>query len=114
MKRLQAGPITALYESGFLRRISYGDTEVLRMIYFALRDHNWNTMHAEIRNEKISIKDDYFEISYDCLHRNGDVMLMEWKCITSGKSDGTIILRSGASLAKISKKTAQGFVCCIP
>jgi D-apionolactonase len=40
---LYAGPLQILYERGFLRYISYRDTEILRMIYFVLRDEATKT-----------------------------------------------------------------------
>ena len=41
------------YDQGFLRYIKLGDYEVLRMIYFALRDHNWDTMSGYLEDEMI-------------------------------------------------------------
>ena len=68
MNKLQAGPLSVRYDYGFLRRITYGETEVLRMIYFALRDHNWNTIDLHIENENITINENNFQITYDCFH----------------------------------------------
>src|SRR3989337_2074730 len=91
METLHAGPISVKYDNGFLRRISCGETEVLRMIYFALRDHNWNTLKSVIENESISINEKDFEITYDCFHIDGGVNVMKWKGKIEGKSDGTIL-----------------------
>ncbi|MEX2234962.1 MAG: hypothetical protein WD824_22560 [Cyclobacteriaceae bacterium] len=109
MTKLQAGPITALYENGFLRRISYGETEVLRMIYFALRDQNWNTLTSQIENENLSIEEDHFEISYDCFHPYGGATAMEWKCSIAGQSDGTLRFEIRGVALKNFKKNRAGF-----
>ena len=82
MKILQAGPIKVGYENGFLRRIRYGETEVLRMIYFALRDRNWNTMESKIENEKITFSLESFDVSYSYVNFSGGKAVMKWNDIT--------------------------------
>ena len=67
-----AGPLQCGYDNGFLRRIAYGNNEVLRMIYFAVRDHNWNTMSASIENENVSATGEGVEITYDDVTRRPD------------------------------------------
>ncbi|AKD55778.1 hypothetical protein [Spirosoma radiotolerans] len=62
---LQAGPIGAQYENGFLRYLNQGDAEIIRMIYFAIRDHNWLTAALTITNEVIDKHADAFRIQYD-------------------------------------------------
>ena len=109
MKILQAGPVTAGYENGFLRRISYGETEVLRMIYFALRDHNWNTFQSRIGSENISIGDGGFEITYNCDHLEGSATMMEWQARISGSSDGGIVFEIRGAATENFKKNRAGF-----
>jgi hypothetical protein len=65
---LQAGPLHIFYEKGFLRQIKHNDSEVVRMIYFALRDHNWGTFDRKIENEIIESYENHFSISYTCLN----------------------------------------------
>ena len=55
-----AGELTALYENGFLRYISHGDTEIIRMINLTVRDHNWHTIVPEITSEKIESSADRY------------------------------------------------------
>lgn len=64
MMHLRAGDLSMIYESGFLRYIKLGEYEVLRMIYFALRDHNWDTMPGEIIDEKLDFRERSFSIFY--------------------------------------------------
>jgi len=109
MKILQAGPIRVGYENGFLRRISYSEKEVLRMIYFALRDHNWNTLSGPIENENIAIRDKGFEIIYDCFNLDGGVTVMEWNGKITGKPDGTIIFEIQGKAREDFKKNRAGF-----
>ena len=84
-----AGGLTALYESGFLRYISHGDTEIIRMINHTVRDHNWHTIVPEIISEKIESSSDSFVIEYEARCREG-VVDFQWKCIIRGNSDSTI------------------------
>ena len=50
--RLQAGPLAMWFEpeTVFLRRISLGQTEIIRGIYAAVRDRNWGTVPPRISN----------------------------------------------------------------
>lgn len=68
-KKLTSGAISCLYEYGNLRYISYGATEVVRMIYFAVRDEHWNTATYTIENEVVDERDNGFSITYTAQHR---------------------------------------------
>lgn len=109
MKTFQAGPVSAGYENGFLRRIRYGETEIIRMIYFALRDHNWNTLASKIENEVVIIGEDHFKISYDCRHVDDGVTIMEWKGKIEGKSDGTINFEIRGTTVRDFRRNRAGF-----
>lgn len=109
MKILHAGPITAGYENGFLRRLKYGGTEVLRMVYFALRDHNWNTISSSISNEAFRIDDDAFEITYDCTNIHDGIDIIRWKGRIEGSADGTIVFEIHGDVQQDFKKNRAGF-----
>ncbi|HET6559828.1 MAG TPA: hypothetical protein VFG54_21055 [Prolixibacteraceae bacterium] len=59
---LKAGPLSMVYEKGSIRWIRLGDTEIVRMIYSAVRDCNWGTIEPIILDEEIRIQDTTFEI----------------------------------------------------
>lgn len=61
---LNAGPIQLTYEGGFLRSFSADGEEVLRMIYFALRNRHWNTARITITDESVRSEADSFAIDY--------------------------------------------------
>jgi len=61
---LAAGPLTALFVGGALRNIRLQDVEVLRGIYFLIRDRNWSTVVPEIRDLKVDQSKDAFKISF--------------------------------------------------
>lgn len=68
-RKLTAGKLNCLYEQGRLRYIKYGQTELIRMIYFAVRDIDWKTALSTIETESIEANGDGFLISCTALHR---------------------------------------------
>ena len=60
-----SGPLELHYESGLLRNIRIGEYEVIRMIYFALRDRNWETIIPVIKNEQITESDRGYKIAFE-------------------------------------------------
>ena len=109
MKMMRCGPLETGYENGFLRRISYGEAEILRMIYFAVRDHNWNTLTSHIENEIITTNEDDFEITYDCFHFDGGAPVMEWKGSIKGQKDGSIFFEIRGTAKEDFRKNRAGF-----
>jgi D-apionolactonase len=74
--KLKAGQIELCYENGFLRQFIVNETEVLRMIYFAIRDANWGNYEPKISNEKITFEEDSFQITYSVeYYDNTDIFL---------------------------------------
>ncbi|GAB3546773.1 hypothetical protein [Spirosoma fluminis] len=63
--QLNAGPIQVSYDNGTVRTFIANGEEVLRMVYFALRDQDWNTIPVVISNESITDDGDTFQIRYD-------------------------------------------------
>jgi len=86
---LRAGPLTMLYESGFLRYIRLGDQEVVRMIYHAVRNHQWETVPGVIENEDIQQRADSFHVRYTS-RCHADPVDFRWQCEITGEPDGTI------------------------
>ncbi|MCK9414364.1 MAG: hypothetical protein M0Q53_18835 [Prolixibacteraceae bacterium] len=70
---LNAGSLNVVYEDGNLRYIDCNGTEIIRMIYAAVRDRAWLTAAPEITDEIIEIKSDSFHISYNCRYKLNDI-----------------------------------------
>ena len=51
--QLRAGPLSMIFEAGDLRYIRFGDYEILRRIYVAVRDHNWDTILPQLSDVQI-------------------------------------------------------------
>ena len=72
-RRLTTEKLSCLYEHGRLRYLKYGETEVIRMIYFAVRDKDWKTAVYSIEQETIQTNQNGFSISYTSFHSLIDI-----------------------------------------
>lgn len=88
---LKAGPLTMAFEpsQAFLRYIRLGDQEILRGIYAAVRDHNWDTISPNVSNVQIVAQRDSFRVAFDvlCVEHYID---FAWKGTIIGEADGTV------------------------
>ena len=101
---LCAGPLSCTYENGFLRTIKHGDREILRMIYFALRDENWGTYPIQIKHEHLQVFDNSFKINYDAFHERDQQLIYHWRVAITGDESGTITFDiKGTALVDILK-----------
>ena len=87
--KLNAGEFTVEFQDGDLRYIRYGDHELIRRIYVAIRDVNWNTIPAQMKDLRIDSSEDRFQIQFDAAHQDG-ALAFRWQAILEGKPDGTI------------------------
>lgn len=102
---LHSGPLKMIYENGSIRQVKYGNIEVIRMIYSAVRDQNWDTFDFTIENEVMKIKDDCFKISYTIMYQNAFKAI----CQLEGNSDGVITFCMIGEVLKDFKKNRIGF-----
>ncbi|MBM3947560.1 MAG: hypothetical protein FJ315_09235, partial [SAR202 cluster bacterium] len=79
---LRAGPVSLFYEAGDLRYLCLEGREVVRRIYVAVRDRNWDTV-------RIAADPDAFTVSFRALHESGDLRFAWTGCI-QGHSDGSL------------------------
>jgi len=67
LRILKAGALTAEFDAGNLRHISYGGVEIIRAVSFIVRDRNWGTYNPAIENLKVEEKPDGFLVTYDAV-----------------------------------------------
>lgn len=91
-KILRAGPLRLIFREGVFRYIKLGESEIVRAVYFAVRDEDWRTIPGILSNLDIQDLPDSFKISYDCTHREGGIDF-RWKAEVTGNADGTIVWR---------------------
>ncbi|MGB9746687.1 MAG: hypothetical protein ACPLXM_07140 [Bacteroidales bacterium] len=87
---LCAGPINVIYENGNLRSFKLGEIEILRMIYPAVRDPDWNTVLPEIQSEFIQNEADGFQITYHAVY-DGFGIKFEADFLFLGRKDGSVL-----------------------
>jgi hypothetical protein len=92
--QLQAGPLSFSFQDGDLRYIRFGEVEILRRIYFAVRDPNWGTLPMRIENLRCENGPNAFHILYDAFHQQGEIDLA-WKVAIDGGEDGITFLIEG-------------------
>src|SRR5689334_198131 len=91
---LRAGPLSLIFEEGDLRYIKFGDREIIRRIYAAIRDQNWGTVAPVLSNLDIKHDDNSFQISYDVENKQSSRGIdFAWKGTISGDSQGIITFR---------------------
>jgi Txe/YoeB family toxin of Txe-Axe toxin-antitoxin module len=105
---LRAGPLTLEFQDGDLRYIKLGAQEILRRIYVAVRDHNWDTVAAVRSNLHIKTQADRFLITYDAEHLQGEVHFA-WSARITGASDGRICFRMQGRALSTFRRCRIGF-----
>lgn len=107
--KLTCGPLTLFYQDGFVRYIQHGSDEVLRMIYFALRDENWGTVDLSIVNETIEEHQDGFAIRCEALNRRDEKVLITWQISIDVKRNGSLVFSINGNVLEDFKKNRAGF-----
>ena len=62
---LRAGPLSMVYEAGDLRYIKFGEREILRRVYVAIRDRHWGTVRPALSNVQMRVAADSFEVAFE-------------------------------------------------
>jgi len=100
---LKAGELTCIYELGKLRYIRRGNTELIRMIYSAVRNEHWGTLPYSIEDEQVSIQNESFSIQYTAVYMQQAAVYKAYFNI-EGKPDNTISFSmKGEALAAFQK-----------
>ncbi|HEV7712269.1 MAG TPA: hypothetical protein VGP16_29030 [Asanoa sp.] len=96
---LRAGPVRVRYTDGDLRHLRIGGTEIVRRIYLAVRDLNWNTLPGELTDQRIDDGGDAFTVTYRRRHTVGDIDFA-WAATITGTSGGVVTFEvDGTALA---------------
>lgn len=105
---VRAGPLKALYEGGFIRYVSCNGSEIVRLINFALRDHNWGTVPFTLENERIELGTDSFRIRYRAVFDPQSVGF-QFDCLIEGRADGTILFEIQGEASSPFRSNRTGF-----
>lgn len=84
--KLKAGQLEMIYEKGSLRWIRLGNTEIIRMIYSAVRDRNWGTIEPRIESESIQVTENSFGIELKVCYQSGPIHFIAEYTITGANN----------------------------
>lgn len=79
-----------IYSQGAIRHVCLSNCEILRHIYFAVRDWNWGTVPAHVLSEDIQEGGHDFRIRLAVEHREGDIHFI-WRGTISGFPESRIV-----------------------
>ena len=95
---LRAGPLSALFVNGALRNIRLQDVEVIRGIYFLIRDRNWSTVVPDLHDLAIDRKPGGFRVSFVCRGVTpSDGQSLEWHGVITGSTGQGIAFAAHAT-----------------
>ena len=89
MQALRAGPLTAVLDGVDLRYVRLGELELVRRIYVAVRDRNWNTIPGVASGFELDEREDSFEARFSVRHTSHDTDF-SWHGTISGTPAGRI------------------------
>ena len=95
-RTLKFGGFSCIYEHGRIRYIKSGDIELIRMVYFAVRDQEWKTPPYTIESESIETRDNGFTILYTALHSLNHIAYRSHVSITATSDTITFSVRGEA------------------
>ncbi|HEX4793171.1 MAG TPA: hypothetical protein VH370_05235 [Humisphaera sp.] len=88
-RQLRAGPISLKLADGELRYIYVGEKEIVRRIYFAVRDGSWNTAMPRFSRCEVEDGGDHFTIHLSAACKL-DKVDYAWEATVTGTADGKI------------------------
>ena len=89
MRLLRAGPATVLLDGVDLRYLRIGGTELVRRIYAAVRDVDWDTVPGVVSGLEIEESDDGFRVEFDVRHARREVDFV-WRGTITGEVTGRV------------------------
>ena len=108
--QFRAGPVTAVFDPGlgFLRYLRYGDREILRGLYAAVRDKTWGTVAPRVSNVVTEARADSFRLTFDVDNVEGDIDF-GWRGVITGSAKGTIRFEFNGRARSTFLKNRLGF-----
>ncbi len=89
MRTLRAGPVTMLLDGVDLRYLRIGGTELVRRVYTAVRDVDWDTVPCAISGFQVKEGDGGFRLEFDARHSRGEIDF-SWRGTISGDASGRV------------------------
>ncbi len=104
---LRAGPVRVKFQDGELRYLQAGNREIVRRIYFAVRDERYDTVMPEFREIAVDAAADSFTIRLAATCSN-DVAGFSWTGTITGTADGRITFQVSGQAERACKPPRIG------
>jgi len=89
LRTLRAGPVTMLLDGVDLRYLRIGRTELVRRIYTAVRDVDWDTVPGVVTGLELEEREDGFRLEFDARHARPAVDF-SWHGTIAGDESGRV------------------------
>ena len=89
MRSLRAGPVTMLLDGVDLRYLRLGDTELVRRVYVAVRDVDWDTVPGTVSGLEVEQGDASFRVEFDARHARREIDF-SWHGTITGDDSGRV------------------------
>lgn len=91
---LKAGPLSMSFDidSGFLRWVRCGQRELVRGVFAAIRDHNWDTIPVTVTELEQDIGEDEFDLRWWARSRHESIRF-DWRGRLTGTREGVVRYR---------------------
>ena len=96
VKYLRAGPIHVKFADGELHYLTVGSKEIVRRIYFAVRESNWDTTPPKFTQVSIQKRPDSFQIHLQAVCRSAHAAY-HWHGEIVGTANGQITFTAGGA-----------------
>ena len=70
-------------DTGFLRKITCGETEIVRAVYAAVRDENWNTVESRLEVRNVRTEQNSFQVDFEVRCEAGAILFLWAGTITA-------------------------------
>jgi hypothetical protein len=107
-RTLRAGPVTVQLEGADLRRVRFGDMEIVQRLYMAVRDHNWDTIAPTFTDFSVEDRGDSFRVAFTAENLSSEVDFA-WSGLIEGDADGTIRASMDGGARRTFRRNRIGF-----
>ena len=90
---VKAGNLDLSFDNGALRYIRLNNIEIIRNIYFALRNQNWETVPFRIENLIQQIDKNSFSLRFKAIHYENSTDVFEWNVEIKGSETNEITFK---------------------
>ena len=92
VRYVNAGPIRMKFQDGEIRYLYVGNKEIVRRVYFAVRDSRWDTVTPKLSHVKAEQQAKGFKINFTATCRN-DIADYGWAGEITGTPEGKVVFR---------------------